>query len=195
VIRIAIHSASSSVTLALEKIVVASGHQLASESNADLMIVDTQHSKAGSPPSGATLNLVVKADARANDTTSITCPLRPERLQQRLLMLTNTQRLSMAQGWTLDMLSRTLEHEHCTPTALTEKECTLLKHLLQAHPVPLSRDALLEQVWGMASAIDTHTLETHIYRLRGKLDSLTPRPCDIVTLGGAYVLALDEHSR
>jgi DNA-binding response OmpR family regulator len=43
----------------------------------------------------------------------------------------------------------------------------------------------------MQPDVETHTLETHIYRLRSKLDALTPKPCDIITLDGAYQLTMD----
>ncbi|MBX9726601.1 MAG: helix-turn-helix domain-containing protein, partial [Rickettsiales bacterium] len=155
-------------------------------------IVDTLHPAPMPPTSGSRLMLVATNDTATSNTPSLPCPLRPERLLQRLFMLANTQRLALGQGWSLDMLARTLEHEQSAPLSLTEKECVLLKHLLQAHPTPLGRDDLLEQVWGMASAIDTHTLETHIYRLRSKLETLTPRPCDIRTHDGAYVLAFEQ---
>ena len=190
--RIGIHSASASVARALESIITASGHHYASAGPADLVIVDTFHPASTPHASSTRLMLTARSDTTTSDSPSMACPLRPERLLQRLFMLANTQRLSLGQGWSLDMLARTLEHEKHTPVSLTEKECVLLKHLLQAHPAPLSRDALLEQVWGMASAIDTHTLETHIYRLRNKLESLLPRPCDILTKDGAYMLALEQ---
>ena len=189
--RIAIHSASASVTRTIETIISASGHQYSRESSADLVIIDAQHPPSTSPPNGASLTLVSSPETSANENATLTCPLRHERLAQRLLMLANTQRVALAHGWSLDMLARTLAHSTAAPINLTEKESILLKHLLLAHPAPLSREALLEQVWGMANAIDTHTLETHIYRLRNKLEALAPRPCDIRTHEGAYLLAFD----
>lgn len=51
---------------------------------------------------------------------------------------------------------------------LTEKESQLLHALLQASE-GIGREVLLQEIWGYGEAIDTHTLETHIYRLRGKL--------------------------
>ena len=43
----------------------------------------------------------------------------------------------------------------------------------------------------MQADIETHTLETHIYRLRHKLAELTPKPCDIVTVDSAYQLTME----
>lgn len=51
---------------------------------------------------------------------------------------------------------------------LTDKEASLLEYLCQA-PAPLPRDEILAAVWGYDGDIDTHTLETHITRLRRKL--------------------------
>ena len=69
---------------------------------------------------------------------------------------------------------------------LTEKECELLAARVRAQPTAQSREALLAQVWGMASSIDTHTLETHIYRLRAKLETIHPTPGTILTEEGNY---------
>jgi DNA-binding response OmpR family regulator len=52
---------------------------------------------------------------------------------------------------------------------LTEKEAAILKFLHRAGPVAVSRETLLAAVWGYNARVSTHTLETHIYRLRRKL--------------------------
>ncbi|MBY0407116.1 MAG: winged helix-turn-helix domain-containing protein, partial [Rickettsiales bacterium] len=49
---------------------------------------------------------------------------------------------------------------------VTDKEIAILQHLNAAGAEGLSREALLKNVWGIDSSLDTHTLETHIYRLR-----------------------------
>jgi hypothetical protein len=54
--------------------------------------------------------------------------------------------------------------------ALTEKETSILRHLCRAGQRPVSRETLLQEIWGYNSAVTTHTLETHIYRLRQKLE-------------------------
>lgn len=53
---------------------------------------------------------------------------------------------------------------------LTEKETAILKYLYRADGSAISRDELLCEVWGYNSGITTHTLETHIYRLRQKIE-------------------------
>ena len=53
---------------------------------------------------------------------------------------------------------------------LTEKESAILKYLYRAGGRPVGRQILLNEVWGYNSAVTTHTLETHIYRLRQKIE-------------------------
>ena len=56
---------------------------------------------------------------------------------------------------------------------LTEKETLILKMLVRSFPTPVAKEALLQEVWGFQSDLATHTLETHIYRLRQKIKTLT----------------------
>jgi DNA-binding response OmpR family regulator len=74
---------------------------------------------------------------------------------------------------------------------LTEKEAAILKFLYRAGGKPVPRQILLNEVWGYNSNVTTHTLETHIYRLRQKIE---PDPTDarlLVTESGGYRLDLD----
>ncbi len=68
---------------------------------------------------------------------------------------------------------------------LTEKEALLLKTLLDAD-TEVPRETLLKTVWGYADDIDTHTLETHIHRLRAKLKTLPGEPEYIRTTAFGY---------
>lgn len=71
---------------------------------------------------------------------------------------------------------------------LTEKETSILKYLYRSGETPVSRDVLLREVWGYNSGVTTHTLETHIYRLRQKIE---PDPSNaelLVTETGGYKL-------
>lgn len=56
---------------------------------------------------------------------------------------------------------------------LTEKETAILKYLYRVGDRPVSREVLLGEVWGYNAGVTTHTLETHIYRLRQKIE---PKP-------------------
>ena len=71
---------------------------------------------------------------------------------------------------------------------LTEKETSILKFLYQAGDKVVGRDALLGEVWGYNAGVTTHTLETHVYRLRQKIE-LDPSNAEIlVTEPGGYRL-------
>ncbi len=76
---------------------------------------------------------------------------------------------------------------------LTEKENMMLKKLFQTWPEAISKEGMLSEVWGYQNMIATHTLETHIYRLRKKIARLTEAPLVETTQGG-YRLVKDEDS-
>ena len=70
---------------------------------------------------------------------------------------------------------------------LTEKETNILKFLQRAGDT-VSREVLLHEVWGYNPAVTTHTLETHIYRLRQKIEKDPARAEILVTESGGYRL-------
>ena len=71
---------------------------------------------------------------------------------------------------------------------LTEKEAAILKFLYRAGTKPVPRQILLNEVWGYNAAVTTHTLETHIYRLRQKIEPDPSNARLLVTEGGGYRL-------
>ena len=71
---------------------------------------------------------------------------------------------------------------------LTEKEAAILKFLYRAGSKPVARQVLLNEVWGYNAAVTTHTLETHIYRLRQKIEPDPTNARLLVTEGGGYKL-------
>jgi DNA-binding response OmpR family regulator len=73
---------------------------------------------------------------------------------------------------------------------LTEKETSILKYLYRAGGRPVTRDVLLDEVWGYNSGVTTHTLETHVYRLRQKIEPDPANASILVTEGGGYRLAI-----
>jgi DNA-binding response OmpR family regulator len=72
---------------------------------------------------------------------------------------------------------------------LTEKETAILKYLYRAGDRIVTRDVLLSEVWGYNSGVTTHTLETHIYRLRQKIERDPSNAELLVTASGGYKLA------
>ena len=71
---------------------------------------------------------------------------------------------------------------------LTDKESSILKFLYRAGGKPVPRQILLNEVWGYNSAVTTHTLETHIYRLRQKIEPDPTHARLLLTEGGGYKL-------
>jgi len=71
---------------------------------------------------------------------------------------------------------------------LTEKETAILRFLYRSGQVVVSRDVLLREVWGYNSNVTTHTLETHIYRLRQKIETDPAKAQLLITEAGGYKL-------
>ncbi len=69
---------------------------------------------------------------------------------------------------------------------LTEKEAAIIRFLYRADQKVVTRDVLLEEVWGYNSGVTTHTLETHVYRLRQKIESDPSNAEILVTENGGY---------
>ena len=84
--------------------------------------------------------------------------------------------------------SRLLLNPKGSKVRLTEKETAILRYLYRAGQRPVSRDTLLQEVWGYNSGVTTHTLETHIYRLRQKVEKDATNPAILVTEAGGYRL-------
>jgi DNA-binding response OmpR family regulator len=71
---------------------------------------------------------------------------------------------------------------------LTEKETAILKYLYRAGARVVNRETLLSEVWGYNSGVTTHTLETHVYRLRQKMERDPSAAVILVTEPGGYRL-------
>ena len=71
---------------------------------------------------------------------------------------------------------------------LTEKETNILKFLYRAGDTVVAREVLLHDVWGYNAGVTTHTLETHIYRLRQKIEPDPSNARLLVTESGGYKL-------
>lgn len=69
---------------------------------------------------------------------------------------------------------------------LTEKEAAIIRYLYRAGNAVVTRDVLLEEVWGYNSGVTTHTLETHVYRLRQKIERDPSNAEILITENGGY---------
>ena len=80
------------------------------------------------------------------------------------------------------------DNENNKKIRLTDKEVAILKYLFRASDRVVGRDVLLDEVWGYNAAVTTHTLETHVYRLRQKIERDPANPRILVTEPGGYRL-------
>ncbi len=90
--------------------------------------------------------------------------------------------------YTFKPASKLLVDEKGSKVRLTEKETSILKYLYRAGTKVVGRDVLLHEVWGYNAGVTTHTLETHIYRLRQKIEKDPSNAELLLTETGGYKL-------
>lgn len=99
------------------------------------------------------------------------------------------QSLPLTEGWLFRPSDKIIQqHQGNVSIRLTDKESAVLLALYHRAPAAVSRQQLLEEVWGYSDAITTHTLETHLYRLRNKLREHMDIDTFLVNERGAYCL-------
>jgi len=81
-----------------------------------------------------------------------------------------------------------LRDEDGRKVRLTDKETAILKYLYRTGDKVVSRDVLLDEVWGYNASVTTHTLETHVYRLRQKIEPDPANATILITEPGGYRL-------
>ena len=84
--------------------------------------------------------------------------------------------------------AKMLEAADGAKVRLTDKETSILKYLYRQGPKTITREILLKEVWGYNNRVTTHTLETHIYRLRQKIERDPSNARLLVTEDGGYRL-------
>jgi|ERR1700722_2044377 DNA-binding response OmpR family regulator len=84
--------------------------------------------------------------------------------------------------------SKLLLNSKGSKVRLSEKESSILRYLYRDGQRAVPRETLLREVWGYNSEITTHTVETHIYRLRQKIEQNAAAPAILVTEAGGYKL-------
>jgi len=104
----------------------------------------------------------------------------------------NEDILNMGAGRYVDKrLGLFFPHKKAEPLRLTEKEVALLSILFDAHGKSIPREQLLDDVWQYAEGVETHTLETHIYRLRQKIEIDPAEPKILQTNDSGYFLSIE----
>ena len=84
--------------------------------------------------------------------------------------------------------SKLLVDDKAKKVRLTEKETNILKYLYRSGSKAVSREELLTEVWGYNAGVTTHTLETHVYRLRQKIEPDPAVARILITEMGGYRL-------
>ncbi len=81
-----------------------------------------------------------------------------------------------------------VENDSGKKIRLTEKETSILKYLYRSGEKTVGRETLLGEVWGYNAGVTTHTLETHVYRLRQKIEADPSNARLLITEPGGYRL-------
>jgi DNA-binding response OmpR family regulator len=113
------------------------------------------------------------------------------RLRAQLRLFENSEDAVFSVGPYTFRPSKKLLHEPANNRRirLTGKEAAILKFLYRSDSRPVDRHILLHEVWGYNPAVTTHTLETHIYRLRQKMERQPKNPVLLITENGGYRLS------
>ncbi len=90
--------------------------------------------------------------------------------------------------YTFKPSAKMLVRDDARKIRLTAKETSILKYLYRAGEKVVGKDVLLHEVWGYNASVMTHTLETHIYRLRQKIEREPSHAEILVTETGGYKL-------
>jgi DNA-binding response OmpR family regulator len=134
---------------------------------------------------------ILGLDAGANDYVSkpFKFPVLLARIRAQLRQHEQSEDAVFTLGpYTFKPASKLLIDEAEKKVRLTEKETNILKFLYRAQDRVVARDVLLHEVWGYNAGVTTHTLETHIYRLRQKIELDPSNARLLVTESGGYRL-------
>ncbi|MFD2232506.1 winged helix-turn-helix domain-containing protein [Phaeospirillum tilakii] len=145
---------------------------LAAAGAADLILIDDAVAPGACATlraAGVALPLVLLAPPGSADSDADLLLVKPLRLAGLGARLAELLARPVLGGWRLDPERRVLAAGPDRVVRLTDKEVAILLRLGRAAGAVVAREELLADVWGYSTEIDTHTLETHIYRLRRKL--------------------------
>ena len=135
---------------------------------------------------------VLGLDAGTNDyiTKPFKFPVLLARIRAQLRKYEQSEEAILRLGpYMFNPASKLLLTETGNQIRLTEKETNILKFLYHTRERVVQRDTLLHEVWGYNAGVTTHTLETHIYRLRQKIETDPSNSSLLVTENGGYRLA------
>lgn len=144
------------------------------------------------------LNVILILDAQqdsSNNLNHFTRPVRIGKIIQRIHHIAKNLKQSQDNTplqigpYLLDQAERTLRHtDGSTLTELTDKEFEILLILHRHQGKIVEKERILREIWGYTEELETHTLETHIYRLRQKIEEESSAPEIIQTDTDGYRL-------
>ena len=138
-------------------------------------------------------NTILDLDAGANDyiTKPFKFPVLLARIRAQLRQHEQSEDAIFTLGpYTFKPSIKILVTADAKKIRLTEKETNILKFLYCATEDVVPRDILLHEVWGYNAGVTTHTLETHIYRLRQKIEPDPSKASILITENGGYRLSM-----
>ena len=104
---------------------------------------------------------------------------------------TNKMNDIIMNNFSLDVVGRKISFDKSNEK-LTEKETEILWKLLNKIDHQIPQKELLKEIWGYDESIETRTLETHIYRIRKKLNSIGAKNYEIRNIDNSYILNLKK---
>ena len=188
---IAIFAQSGTVSAYLTEIVTAAGFQIASSlPDAVLVLVSGAKPKNISQP----ILWLGGDEALAEEGVRVfKAPLRAAKIIEAIHRTIEAQALLPARmeigAQVIDTRENLWLRTGFEPIRLTEKEIAILVLLKESAPSMVPRQILLDKVWAYADGVETHTLETHIYRLRQKIEEDPSNPQILLTAEDGYTLA------
>ena len=140
-------------------------------------------------------NKVILSEKRINPKSIINIPLSLSNIIQTIEGLIREEKNKMNDivigNFSLDVVGRKVSFDKVNEK-LTEKETEILWKLLNTIDHKIPQKEFLKEIWGYDESIETRTLETHIYRIRKKLNSIGAKKYEIKNIDNSYVLCLKK---
>ena len=140
-------------------------------------------------------NKVILSEKRINPKSIINIPLSLSNIIQAIESLIREEKNKMNDivigNFSLDAFGRKVSFDKVNEK-LTEKETEILWKLLNKIDHKIPQKEFLKEIWGYDESIETRTLETHIYRIRKKLNSIGAKEYEIKNIDNSYILCLKK---
>jgi hypothetical protein len=184
-VTLVIASASQAVQRSLEHLCQTLG--IATGTTGTTWLVDGHHLPNSLIPKEARTLILGPIPKQIQANVIIPTPAPLHVLKEILLRESKLAQMPLRNHWAFDIHQRSITHPESAAVSLTEKEAGLLHYLLQHAGQDVSSKELLKEIWSVDKNVDTHTVETHIYRLRQKMNDTI---ADIITSDTGYKVVI-----